>query len=131
MAKYSGKNTKVEIAGTAFGVKSYKFKDHVDGEDVTDTESGGHRQYQEGLDMVEWSFDAEYDPSTDPMTNAPALTKGVYNGGIKLYLNRTDAGKFLNMPSVFIDDIDYDAPVDGIVKFTVSGKSNGAYTLPS
>lgn len=130
-AKYHGKNTKALLNSVAVGVKSYKVKHHVDNADTTNTESGGKRNFDGGLEHLEFTIEAEIGVNgTATPDNINMIAPGSAGIPITLLLDRNNTASAITMPVTAIDDVDVDAPVDAIVKITVTGKSNGAFTMP-
>jgi hypothetical protein len=128
MAKRSGKFGKVMSGATALCITSWKAKHMVGEEDVTDTCSEGKGESLDTIERIEWTIEAFWDTVTNPYTTPPNLVPGVA-GGIDLYVNKDDADPLYEMPATFINDISVDLSVPSAVKYTITGKSQGDFTV--
>ena len=116
MAKLSGKNGKVDIAGTVNGVKSWSC-DYT-GEDLNTTDFGdsGHETHIIGTDGWGGSFEGNF--NQEALEALGACT-------IKLYV---DATKYITGPAVVLG-WHLGTPIDGLVTVAYDYIGNGDLTL--
>ncbi len=129
MAFLAGKSGKVTAAGGAtVNVKSWKAKFVKDELDTTNTGSSGKREFQAGLQHIEFTIEAEWDASVNPFSATPFNVDSVDTLAISLFTDGAGTANLI-MPTAFVSSVDIDAPVDGIIKYTITGKSSGSYTI--
>ena len=125
---------------TTIPVKSWKATVQTDELDSTTTTSGGKREFMGGLSHVEFSFEALWDAAQMPFNStAPNLQTGTFphvtlgvGAAITSANSSSSSGtgaSTVDMPTAFIGKVDVDLAADGQVKYTVSGKSSGSYTI--
>ena len=127
MAYKMGKDGSVVVGSTTLCVKSWKAKDQTEKVDVTNTCSGGKREVQGSISHVEFTIEADWDETTHPFVNPPNIKSGE-TVAIELYIDVNDSPTF-DIPTAFIESVDVDLSVEGVVKYTLSGQSSGTYTL--
>ncbi len=129
MAKRAGKYGKVMVGGQQLSVSKWSCKDMIGEGDVTQTTDLGKGSSLGLIERLEFSVEATWDSSASPYLNPPAITKGENGPGFQLYTNKDDANPLYTMPVTFIADVSVDAPVDGVVKYTITGKSQGGFVV--
>lgn len=129
MAKRAGKFGKVLCSGSELSVTSWKTKDMVGEADVTETTSLGKGESIGTIERIEFTLEANWNPATNPYKNPPNIQKGESGPAVNLYVNKDDAAATYVMPATFIADISTDVGVDAAVKYVITGKSNGTFTV--
>lgn len=134
MAYRAGFAGKVVVnTSTTLAVKSWKASASAMALDTTDTASGGYQTFITGLKNLAVTIEAIWDPTTDPYSQTPVLSEGSLVA-CSLFANAGDTNpvyKMLATPvgsGLYIEKVDVDLTVEGLVKFTISGKSSGIYT---
>jgi len=131
MARYAGKFGKVLIGtSTELGVTSWKAKHGVGESDVTDTTSAGFGESLSAIERVEWTLEAVWKTNQNPYLIAPTtLTPSDAGPAVKLFVSKNSTNPTITMPVTFISDVDTDLSVPGEVKYTITGKSQGTFTI--
>jgi hypothetical protein len=89
--------------------------------DVTGTLSNGKMQYVPGLEGVQWSFKGVFDGSNPPSGRAGSV--------VSLTFTNVSGIVGFACSTAIVESFEEDLDVTGAIKFTVSGRSNGAYTF--
>ena len=109
-------------------VKSWTLKHLCDGLEVTDTGSGGKQEIEGGLEHCEFTLQAEWKASNAPFGSTPPDFKGGQTASLILKVDSA-GGAVLDCPTAYIESVDLNAPVEGTISYTVTGKTSGAFTL--
>lgn len=132
--RLTGKASYVSIAGTKFGTKKITPKTTrklADSTDSTDYDSGTDLLWPTQLAVmapVELSVEGNYNLTTTPAQLIANLYSGVAAVAVVIALNATTIYGHGNFD---ISDFQTDAPVDDIVTFSCTMKSNGVFTSGS
>lgn len=129
MAAISGKNGKVVYGSTTLCVRSWKGSHVAAFLDGTSTCSGGKREFVPGLEHFEFTIEADWDATTHPFGTTPANLKANQTVNVDLYVDASTSNPTVDMPTAAIEKVDIDSSVEGLVKYTISGKSSGSFTL--
>lgn len=129
----AGKFGKV-IVGSGSGqvelaVTSWKIKHVSDDLDVTSTESEGFREYQDGLEHLEVTLEANWNAAMHPGIAPLDMQNTKYLNSVELFADRNLTNPDYTIPKLKISDSDSDLGVDGIVKYTINGKSSASFTV--
>ncbi len=132
MAYKAGKFGKVSVGvgsgAQEIAVTGWKCKHVSDDLDTTSTESQGFREYQDGLEHLELTIDAEWDATLHPGVAPLDIQTTKFFTNVELYVDRTGSAAY-TIPLVKISDIETDLTVDAVVKWSCNGKSSGSYTV--
>lgn len=117
MAFSSGKDGIVKVGSTDMKVTSWSFNDNSDALEVTNTSSGGFREYIGGLDGGDGSFTAHWDDTNKPTT--------AMKPGDKVALTLTLITGTSYTFDAIITQIAYSVDVTGLVDYTANFTATG------
>ena len=128
---FSGKSGSVTIGSsspTTIAVKNWKLTDQSQELDVTSTTSSGFYEVQDGINKLEGSFQADWDATHSPTSQAIVPCTKVAN--LNLAVSATGPTQY-TITSAFIKSVEPELAVDGVVSYTCNFVSDGSYTRPS
>lgn len=137
----NGKHGRVFIGALEICVTDWELTEIAQEEDVTNSCSGGKREYEYGIRHCEGSMTMDMDLSQHPLDNPPNLNAGQKVGStaapVKLYEHVTtgtpsaSAGPRWEFESMGITSVNVSVPAAGRVTYKINWKSSGTYRNPS
>lgn len=127
----AGKNSRVKVGATVLNFAEWSVNIKGDDLDTTNFEDGGRETGTIGVDVCEWSLKGDWDAGNnwiDP--DPPGFVPRDDLEDLRLIVNVAD-DVFWDFPVSRVLSATNSTQVRGKVSFDASGKSNGAYTLPT
>jgi hypothetical protein len=125
----TGTNSRITVnGGSPLNVEKYTISVRVGDINITDFESQSDGTVWEygvtGIQVADITWEGCYDSGNGPFGYGPGLVQNV-----NIYVSKTSAISF-NFPFMRILSIGVNTDVNGLTKFTVTGKSSGPFTMP-
>jgi hypothetical protein len=127
MSFVMGHSGAVVVGETTLCVRRWFAKDQTDTKDVTTTAAGGAQEVIGELSQIEFTIEADWDESVNPFSSPPNLQSGA-TVAIKLFVDASILPTF-DMPTAFIETVDVDLSVEGVIRYSIAGVSDGNYLL--
>ena len=118
-----GNVSKLQVASATYTLTSFKFGQKYDKHDVTQSPNLGKKQYQLGLSEVPFSGDGLLNLANSPFV---ALQPGSL-----VSITWAADGTTVDFSSQYcvIDDVEYTAPVNDIIKVSFTGSAGPDYVV--
>lgn len=129
VTRYSGKFGKVLVGVTTICITKWKATHNLGEQDVTDTCSNGKGESTGTIERVEFSFEGNWRADQNPYQTPPSLAPTDSGPNVKLYVNKNSTNPTFDMPTTFISSVEVNLDVPGVVTWTVTGKSQGDFTV--
>lgn len=123
MPLVSGKRGSITIGGNTYHVVDWTANIEIDQIDVTNTNSGGYREYISGLVGGTFSFTAVHNTTNTLVSQFAGLEVGAKGSG-----TFTIAGGGSISGTIVFESIEYSSSVDGRVESNGSGRFTGTIT---
>lgn len=126
--KAAGYKSRIKINNAFFGVRNFRPSRSVDMQECGDTEDGRFKRNKATRKEARISFTIIADPN-----QIPSLVYDVYEGSyvaIEYYPFGIVQGDLYDFPDVAISEVGEQQDVNGLIEMSVSGVTNGEYTLP-
>lgn len=130
MAFHAGYNARVEIDSVVFCAIRWSVNESVDDLDTTNFCGDGYATRIRGIRQAEITLEMNWDETNNFFMTPPDAQVGE-KVVIELYpdVDSNPADKY-DFPSVLVTGINFDVDVRGLVKTTLTGMSDGSYTIP-
>lgn len=126
---FSCRNAFVEVAGTQLFATRWSVRFMTDDIDTSNTRGGGFMEHTGGLVGADISIDAIWTAELNPLDNPPFI-RARAQSACKLFTDGL-ANVLFNFTLILITEVNVEAEVHDVFKYTIAAKSHGPFTYPA
>lgn len=123
-----GKSGSAKVAAEVLKVLQWSVKDAADLEESSNTASNGKKQWTAGFNGLDWTIEAQWEATKGPF-DVPVLVPGTEISTLFLGVNGSVNG--YAMPTAIVESADITMATKNVIKWSISGHSQGDFTRPS